>query len=200
MTDIVKGIHTALGDDGVFVFEVSYVPDTISNCVFDTNYHEHVSHHALTPLEAIFRKQDTTPFDAQRVASKGRSIRGFTQKLSSGKRPQSAGLKALFAEEDRRGIIKPEIYREFYKAIESKKKVVLDYVQAEKAQGKIIAVYGASTTATTLFYHFELRPLASFMLDDNPIKYGTCSPSAHLPVHPSSVPMEKKPDLVAILA
>jgi len=139
-------------------------------------------------------------FDATRIASKGGSIRGFAQKLSTGKRLRSEGLKTLLEEESRRGISKPEIYREFFKAIEAKKKAVLDFVKAEKVQGKTIAIYGASTTATTLFYHFELWPLASFVVDDNPIKHGTFSPGAHLPVYPSSILTEKKPDLVVILA
>lgn len=200
IADIVKGIHAVLDDDGVFVFEVSYIVDMIDNMVFDTIYHEHVSHHAITPLEAFFRKHDMTLFDVQRIASKGGSMRGFAQKLSTGKRPQTDGLKLLIAEEARRGITKPEIYREWFKTIEERKKAVLDYVKAEKAAGKTIAAYGASTTATTLFYHFELWPLTDFMVDDNPIKHGTFSPGAHLPVHPSSVLLEKKPDLVIILA
>ncbi len=200
MADIVNGIHDLLADDGVFVFEVSYVPDIIDNFVFDTIYHEHVSHHALTPLEAFFQNHDMTLFDAQRIASKGGSIRGFAQRLSIGKRARTPGLTALFAEEERRGITKPQIYREFFQAIEARKTAVLELLKKEKAKGATIAGYGASTTTTTLLYHFELWPLISFIVDDNPIKYGTFSPGAHIPVFPSSELYARKPDIVVILA
>jgi SAM-dependent methyltransferase len=198
--DIVDGIHDVLADDGVFVFEVSYVPDMIANFVFDTIYHEHVSHHALTPLETFFKRHDMTLFDVERVATKGGSIRGFAQRLSTGKRSASQRLQGFFAEERRLSITQPRIYRNFFDAIEVRKRAVLDYVKAEKAKGGTIAAYGASTTATTLLYHFELWPLVSFMVDDNPIKHDTFSPGAHIPVYASSVLNEKKPDLVVILA
>ncbi len=72
-----------LADDGVFVFEVSYIVDMIDNMVFDTIYHEHVSHHALIPLERFFNKFDMTLFDVVRTGTKGGSIRGFAQPLST---------------------------------------------------------------------------------------------------------------------
>ncbi|HSW70683.1 MAG TPA: methyltransferase domain-containing protein, partial [Gammaproteobacteria bacterium] len=84
LADIVLGIRNLLSPDGVFIFEVSYVPDIIDNFVFDTIYHEHVSHHALIPLECFFNRLDLTLFDVKRVQSKGGSIRGFAQPLSTG--------------------------------------------------------------------------------------------------------------------
>jgi SAM-dependent methyltransferase len=200
MSDVVNGVHDVLADDGVFVFEVSYIPDMIGNLVFDTIYHEHVSHHALTPLEAFFRKHDMTLFDAQRISTKGGSIRGFAQRLASGKRERSRSLDDLFSQELQIGITKPEVYRKFFQTIEARKRAVLDYLTAQKADDKTIAAYGASTTATTLLYHFELWPLISFIVDDNPLKHGTFSPGAHLPVFPSSKLNENKPDIVVILA
>jgi SAM-dependent methyltransferase len=58
LRDITKGIRNVLSDDGVFVFEVSYLPDMVENMVFDTIYHEHVSYHTLNPLEKFFNSLD----------------------------------------------------------------------------------------------------------------------------------------------
>lgn len=200
IADIVTGISSLLAADGAFVFEVSYVPDIIDNFVFDTIYHEHVSHHALIPLERLFNALDMTLFDAERVSTKGGSIRGFAQPLSTGKRPKTERLGQMVKEEDRRGIQRPEIYRAFYQAIEKRKQAVLDYVDEAIAQGKTVAGYGASTTTTTLLYHFELQTRLKFIVDDNPVKYDLYSPGAHIPVHPSSALYSLKPDLVVILA
>ena len=73
-------------------------------------------------------------------------------------------------------------------------------MQAAKAEGKRIAAYGASTTTTTLLYHFELGPYLEFIIDDNPIKQGLFSPGQHIPVLPSAALLDKKPDIVVILA
>jgi SAM-dependent methyltransferase len=200
LADIVQGIRKLLAPDGTFVFEVSYVPDIIDNFVFDTIYHEHVSHHALTPLERFFNRFDMTLFDATRAATKGGSIRGFSQPKSTGPRPRTERVTQLFAEEQRRGITRPEIYRSFFQALERRKRAVLDYLDGAIAQGKTVAGFGASTTTTTLLYHFELGSRIRFLVDDNPIKQGTVSPGLHLPVLPSSELYIRRPDIVVVLA
>ena len=92
MSDVVDGIRLLLADDGAFVFEVSYIVDMIDNMVFDTIYHEHVSHHALIPLETFLNRHDMTLFHVARTGTKGGSIRAFAQPKSTGKRPRSAEL------------------------------------------------------------------------------------------------------------
>jgi SAM-dependent methyltransferase len=200
LADIVDGIHAVLAPDGAFVFEVSYVPDIIDNFVFDTIYHEHVSHHALIPLERFFRTLDMTLFDAERISSKGGSIRGFAQLLSTGVRERTPRLQQLMLSEELRGIAHPKIYLDFYAAIEQRKQATLRYLDEALAAGKSVAAYGASTTTTTLLYHFELGRRIGFIVDDNPYKSGLYSPGHHLPVYDSSQLLERQPDLVVILA
>lgn len=200
IADIVKGIRSLLAPDGVFVFEVSYIPDMIDNFVFDTIYHEHVSHHALIPLERFFNTLDMSLFDVERVSTKGGSIRGFAQPMSTGKRLKTDRFVQMLDEENRRGFVRPEIYRTFYQDIEKRKRTVLEYLKQEIATGKTIAAYGASTTTTTLLYHFELQTLLKFIVDDNPLKYNLYSPGAHIPVYSSSELYVSKPDIVVILA
>ncbi len=181
MADIVAGIRSLLTDDGVFVFEVSYILDMIDALVFDTVYHEHVSHHALIPLERFLNRFDLTLFDVERAATKGGSIRGFVEVLSAGKRAKSDRFLAMIAEEERRGITRPAIYHEFFSEIEARKRDAIAFLDAAIAQGKHVAAYGASTTTTTLIYHFELGPKIEFIVDDNPLKQGTFSPGLHIP-------------------
>jgi SAM-dependent methyltransferase len=201
IADIVKGIRSLLAHDGVFVFEVSYVPDIIDNFVFDTIYHEHVSHHALIPLERFFNSLDMTLFNVERVSTKGGSIRGFAQPLSTGTRTKTKQYLQMIEEEVRRRITQPEIYRTFYQEIEKRKQAVLQYIDKAIAEGKTIAAYGASTTATTLLYHFELQNRVKFILDDNPLKFNLYSPGAHIPVYSSDALYRlPAPDIVVILA
>jgi hypothetical protein len=76
----------------------------------------------------------------------------------------------------------------------------LAYLDKAIAEGKTVAAYGASTTTTTLLYHFELEKRIKFIVDDNPLKQGRFSPGAHLPVLPSSELATKRPDIIVILA
>lgn len=200
MSDVVKGIRLLLANDGAFVFEVSYIVDMIDNMVFDTIYHEHVSHHALIPLETFLNRHDMTLFHVERTGTKGGSIRAFAQPESTGKRPRSAELSTLMAEEERRGVTRPQIYRDWFVAIEDCKRRVLAALDEAIAAGKLVAAYGASTTTTTLLYHFELESRVKFIVDDNQLKHSRFSPGAHIPVLPSSELATRKPDVVVILA
>ena len=200
INDIAKGIRSLLAPDGVFIFEVSYVPDIIDNFLFDTIYHEHLSYHALIPLERFFNSLDMTLFDVERVSTKGGSIRGYAQPMSTGTRQKTESYFRLLDAEQVRGFSHPEIYRIYYQSIENRKNTLLEYVDQEIGRGKTVAAYGASTTTTTLLYHFELQNRISFILDDNPLKINLYSPGAHIPVFSASALYEKSPDFVIILA
>lgn len=200
LADIVRGIHTMLADDGVFVFEVSYLPDIVDRFLFDTVYHEHVSYHSIIPLAKFFEKLGMQLFDVQRIGSKGGSIRGFAQRAPEGRQPVSSRVTELVAEEKRRGFHQPAIYREYGAAIAARKAAVTQVVDEARAQGKTVAGYGASTTVTTLMWHFDLAQKLEFLVDDNPLKHGLYAPKCHLPVLPSDELYTRRPDYVLILA
>ncbi len=198
--DITAGIRNILTDDGVFVFEVSYLPDMVENMVFDTIYHEHVSYHTLNPLERFFNSLDLSLFDVERIATKGGSIRGFVQVKSTGTRQQSAALTALMADEKAKGYDRIDVYKAYARRIVACKNATLDFLRGISGDMTGIAGYGASTTTTTLLYNFELEGILEKIYDDNPIKYGMYSPGAHIEVFPSEKILEHKPKAIVILA
>lgn len=200
MADVVKGIHGLLAADGVFVFEVSYVPDIIDKFVFDTVYHEHVSHHAILPLEKFFRAHGMTLFDIHRVGTKGGSIRGFAQKVPEGMRARMPIVDEMSETERTRGITSPGIYARFFEEIEDRRRALQQALDKCDAEGKTVAGFGASTTTTTLLYHFELGSRLAFIVDDNPKKHFLFSPGYHIPIRPPEDLYSRRPDYVVILA
>lgn len=200
LADIVRGIRIMLADDGVFIFEVSYLPDIVDRFLFDTVYHEHVSYHSIIPLAKFFEKLGMQLFDVQRISSKGGSIRGFAQRAPEGRHAVTSRVKELIAEENHRGFHQPAIYREYGAAIAARKAAVTKVLDEARAQGKTVAGYGASTTVTTLMWHFDLAQKLEFLVDDNPLKHGLFAPKCHLPVLPSEELYTRRPDYVLILA
>lgn len=200
LTDIARGIHTLLSDDGVFVFEVSYLPDIVDRFLFDTVYHEHVSYHSIIPLMKFFEKLGMQLFDVQRIGSKGGSIRGYVQRSSSARWPVTSQVAELINEEIRRGFSKPRVFELYSAAIQVRKAAVLNLLDEVRARGKTVAGYGASTTVTTLMWHFDLTQRLEFLVDDNPLKHGLFAPKCHLPVLPSSELYGRFPEYVIILA
>jgi SAM-dependent methyltransferase len=200
LADIVRGVRTLLADDGVFVFEVSYLVDIVDRFLFDTVYHEHVSYHSLLPLKRFFARLGMQLFDVQRIASKGGSIRGYAQRLPEGARPVAPLVDELLEVESERGFAGLDVYRRYGAAIQARKTALARVVDEQRAAGKRIAGYGASTTVTTLLWNFDLTKKIDFLVDDNPRKQGLYSPGCHIPVLPSQELYVRRPDWVVILA
>ncbi len=199
LADLTDGIANLLDHDGVFVFEVSYLMDIIDKFVFDTVYHEHLSYHSIDPFTRFFKAHDLHLFDVQRISTKGGSFRGFVQK-AGGARVEQPVVRQMIEEEIRRGLHSLEIFQEFEEQILARKAILLEYVEKMRGQGKSIVGYGASTTVTTLMYHFDLFDKLDYLIDDNAKKHGLFSPGCHLEVKPSSALYDEKPDVVIVLA
>ncbi len=60
-----------------------------------------------------------------------------------------------------------------------------EYLAAERAAGRKIAVYGAGCRSCCLINYAGLRPHLAFALDDQPEKQGKFMPGSRLPVMPS---------------
>ena len=94
--------------------------------------------------------------------------------------------------------IGPSTFEKFWTRIESTKNELLDYLQSVK--GSTIAAYGASATSTTLLSQFELNKHLTYIVDDNPAKHNLFSPGFHIPVLPSTVLYDRRPNYVLVLA
>jgi len=200
LADIVNGIRELLDDDGVFVFEVSYLIDIVDKYLFDTVYHEHVSYHSIEPLSRFFERLGMQLIDVQRIASKGGSIRGFAQRKLEGRRPVQPSVTQMIETERKRGFNDLAVYQDYSNRIADRRNALNRLLDEQVAAGAVIAGYGASTTTTTLMWDFDLIRKLSFILDDNSTKHGLYCPASHIPVMPSEELYVRKPDFVVVLA
>jgi len=197
---VLDGVRTLLADDGVFSFEVSYLVDVFEHTLFDTIYHEHLAYHTVAPLVGFMAAHDMELIDATRVSTHGGSLRAVAQKAGGG-RPVSRSVAELIGLESGMGLDKAETYRDFGIRIDVLKAELSTLLRAKKAEGRTIAAFGAPAKATTLMYHFGIgADLIDFIVDDSPLKQGLYSPGMHIPVVPSSMIDERKPDDIVILA
>lgn len=199
MGDIAAGIAALLDQDGIFCFEVSYLPDIIEKKLFDTIYHEHLCYHAIKPLQSFFRMHGLELVDFIRIPTKGGSFRGIAQR-AGGARPVMPSVQHQIEFEIAAGFDTKEPFIKFAAELDGIRTELRELLGGLKAQGKSIAGYGASATVTTLSYYFGLGDFINFLVDDNPLKFETFTPGEHLPVLPSQALYDIKPDYVVVLA
>lgn len=199
LADMTEAIASLLDDDGIFIFEVSYLLDIVDKFLFDTVYHEHLSYHSIFSLQQFLKSHGLHFFDVEKITTKGGSMRGFVQKINGARKEQPV-IENMIKTEMQRELHKPEIFRQYEKEILARKQDVRHFIENAQKNKQKIAAYGASTTAITLMYHFELENNLDYLIDDNAKKHGLFSPGRHLEVKPGSVLYTKKPDTVIILA
>ncbi len=199
LAGITDGIRILLDDEGVFVFEVSYLPDLVENMVFDFIYHEHLSYHSVISLQTFLDAHGLTLFKAERVGTKGGSLRGYA-KRSDASRPIQPSVSGLLSEERTAGYDSLAPLATFATRINAAKQKTHDCLSEFCASGHTVAGYGASATVTTLLYHFDLAPLLNCLIDDYPERQGRFSPGHHIPVLGSDALQERNISHVVILA
>lgn len=199
LPDMADGIREILSDDGVFVFEVSYLADIVDKLLFDTVYHEHLCYHSIKPLQKFFAAHGLHLIHIEQIASKGGSIRGFAQK-KGGKHLESPVVSEMILKEEETGLADPLMFATYSNKLNKIRADLLGILAGLKKDGVAIAGYGASATVTTLLYKFGLGDFLEFLVDDNLLRHGLYSPGKHLLVRPPSVLLEENVGATVMLA
>jgi SAM-dependent methyltransferase len=199
LNGFVRGINLLLKDDGVAVIEVPYVKDMIDRSEFDTIYHEHLCYFSLTALDKLFRRQDLIIVDVERIDIHGGSLRIFVRQRS-GQMTSGPSVTRLLREEVGWGVNRADFYLGFSEKVEGLREQLLSLLADLKAEGKRIAVYGASAKGSTLLSYFRLGgEILDFVVDRSTIKQGMFTPGSHLPIYSPEKLLETRPGYVLLL-
>lgn len=200
LTGFIANVRDLLVNDGVFVFEVSYLADVVEKTLFDMTYHEHLAYHSVLPLISFFNSNGMELVEVTRVDTHGGSLRGIAQ-LKNGPYKASKVVEDAIKMEREIGLDKAVTFQKFAERINELKKKFQLLVTNLKSEGNTIAAYGAPAKATTLMYHFGIgNEIVDFIVDDSPLKQGLYSPGKHIPIFPPEAIYQKKPNYLIILA
>lgn len=199
MAGMAASIRHLLADDGVFVFEVSYLLDILDHMLLGTIFHEHLGHHSLKPLVQFLKKHGMEVIDVERNDLQGGSFIGIAQRTGGPHLVKRSVGKLLELEKERQ-LDKPETVKTFSTRLlrlkHEMKKLLADW----ERRGASVAAYGAARSGPTLIAELELGKAIRFIVDDHPQKVHKFSPGDHLPVLPTAELTTRKPDYVIILA
>jgi SAM-dependent methyltransferase len=200
LNGFVAGISLLLKEDGVAVIEVPYVKDLIDHVEFDTIYHEHLCYFSLTALDRLFRRHGLLIHDAERISIHGGTLRIFAGKADASQDQRTTAVKELLAEEAAWGVDTPEFYLGFGERVERLRENLSSLLGRLKAEGKSIAVYGASAKGSTLLNYFRLgRETLDYVVDRSTVKQGYYTPGTHLRIYAPERLRETRPDYVLLL-
>lgn len=206
----IKDINKVLDDNGVWVLQLSYTPLMIKQLAFDNICHEHAYYYSLSSIKRLFEKHDLKIVDCSLNDVNGGSFRIYVQKniakiSSFGTSPLrdvcNFRIESLLDYENNHfDIGKNEVWNKFMKDIEDLKKQTIDFIKQEKAKGKIVCGYGASTKGNTLLQWFGLdHTLIDAIAERSPYKFGLKTIGTNIPILSEEEVRALNPDYMLVL-
>ena len=200
VNDFALGIKNCLSTNGVVTIENPSVLPLITECLFDTIYHEHYSYLSLKSVTNIAQKNGLKIFDVDKIAVHGGSLRYYLTHSENKNFIESQQVKALQFEEQQAGIDDLRTYDQFAKKCNGIKNEFCKFVYNSIADGKKLVCYGAAAKGNTFLNYCGLSGKEiDFIIDKNPAKWGKYSPGSRIEIKPIEVLQTEKPDFVIIL-
>jgi SAM-dependent methyltransferase len=207
--EFLKDVSKVMDDDGLFVIQMSYTPLMIKQLAFDNICHEHVYYWGLASMEKLLKKAGLKIVDCQVNDVNGGSFRIYIKKKKSAVTSFATApyrdvcnvrVESLIKWEKGLKLDKEEIWLDFYNRIEALKKETVDFIKAEKAKGKVICGYGASTKGNTLLQYFGLdNTLIDAIAERSHYKFGLKTIGTNIPILSEEDVRAMNPDYMLVL-
>ncbi len=181
--DFVRQVREVLADDGVWVFEQSYLPAMLANTSYDTICHEHLEYYALKQVRWMLERAGFKILDVEFNQVNGGSFSVTAAKTKSPYVPNEAHIRQCLADEERLGLEGPEIYEQFRSRVFEHRDKLVSFLRQSRADGGRIFGYGASTKGNVILQFCGLTTAElTCIAEVNPHKFGTFTPGSHIPI------------------
>jgi len=192
-------IYDVLADDGVWIFEQSYMPAMLEMNSYDTVCHEHLEFYALRQIKWMTDRVGFKILDVELNDVNGGSFSVMVSK-SKGNLAPAVSVQNILDDEIKKGLDTLAPYELFAKCAEKSKKDLLEFIAAARTQGKSVAALGASTKGNVLLQYCGLTESEICCIGEvNEDKFGSYTPGTWIPIIPEEELLGKKPDYLIVL-
>jgi SAM-dependent methyltransferase len=205
----VRDISDILDDDGLWVIQMSYLPLMLQQLAFDNICHEHLEYYSLTALKYLLDAHGLTIVDCHLNDVNGGSFRIYIRKSKAD--PTSFGsapyrdvatfrVNSIFEYEKALRLDDPQTYLDFYQKSCDLRDQTLAFMHAEKAKGKKIWAYGASTKGNTLLQWWGIdNTHVDGIAERSEPKFGLKTVGSNIPITSEDEMRKAKPDYLLVL-
>jgi len=194
-----REVHEVLDDDGVWVFEQSYMPTMLDANSYDTACHEHLEYYALKQIKWMADKVGFVIEDVEFNDVNGGSFSVTVSKQGSGRKPDDSVGQA-FACEEALGLDSLGVYEEFANRVARSRDQLLEFLRKARDEGKIVVALGASTKGNVLLQYCGLTTdLVRAVGEVNKDKFGSFTPGTLLPITSEEELLATRPDFAVVL-
>jgi SAM-dependent methyltransferase len=202
-TAFVRSVKEALAPDGVWIFEMSYMPSMLRTNSYDTICHEHLEYYSLAVLEFILGRVGMKIFRAELNEINGGSIRCYATHADNFRfksQTDVEGLATLRKDEFDLALDSDEPYRDFQARVDAHRDELTKLIKDIKRTGGRIHVYGASTKGNVILQFCGIdNTLIDYAADRNPDKNGARTIGTDIPIISEEESRKMRPDYYLVL-
>jgi len=193
-------IASVLDDNGIWVFEQSYLPSMLETNSFDTICHEHLEFYALKQIMFIAEKAGLKVIDVELNDINGGSFSIVAAKKGSNHKVNERLISNMLDREKAMGLDGMDVFKVFFERVEKERKNLMRFLQDAKSEGKSVYGLGASTKGNVLLQYYGIdETLLTAIGDVNEDKFGKFTPGSLIPILPEAEVLGCKPDYLLIL-
>ncbi len=197
--EFMRQIHEILADDGVWVFEQSYMPTMLATASYDTVCHEHLEFYGLAQIKWLTDRAGFDIVDVELNDVNGGSFSVTVQKAKAG-RPVAPVAQTLLDSERQAGLDTLAPYRVFEERVHASRAEIVKFVKEARARGERVGALGASTKGNVLLQYCGFTEDDVFAVGEvNPDKFGAVTPGTWIPIIPEAELLAQRPDHVIVL-
>ncbi|HUL90805.1 MAG TPA: class I SAM-dependent methyltransferase [Burkholderiales bacterium] len=194
-----RQVHDVLADDGIWVFEQSYLQTMLETNSYDTVCHEHLEYYGLKQIKWMADRVGFTIVDVELNDINGGSFSVVVQK-TSGRAVASPAAERMLGEERERRLDMLDPYVAFASRAAAARAELLAFLRQARAEGKTVAGLGASTKGNVILQYCGLTDRDIGAIGEvNADKFGCYTPGTRIPIVPEDEVLARKPDYLLVL-
>ena len=198
-----RNIRDVLSDDGIWIFEMSYMPTMLERNMYDTICHEHLEYYSFAVIEKVLARADLHVFRVEFNEINGGSVRCFATHRQNTKYitpSDQQRISRVRQDEFDMALDTDAPYKEFQARIEIETKALKKLLTDLKSEGNKIHIYGASTKGNTILQFCGIdSDLIDCAAERNPDKYGARTLGTNIPIVSEADSRAMKPDYYLVL-
>ena len=201
--DFVEQVKAILSEDGIWIFEVSYMPAMLAMNSYDTICHEHLEYYSFSVIENLMQRCGMRVVKVEFNNINGGSIRCYVTHVSNFKfksRENQQTLEQVRQQEFDLELDTDKPYKNFQDRINRHKEELSGLLKGLKREGKKIHIYGASTKGNTILQWCGLdNTIIDYAADRNPDKDVARTIGTDIPIVSEEKSRAMKPDYYLVL-
>lgn len=196
------GVNELLAPEGVFVMEVPYLLDLVSESQFSTIYHEHLSYFSIASLSTLVEAHDMFIAAVERLDRHGGSIRAHIQKRGTdAPRQFQQQVRDLRRLERAHGLSDPSTLDQFADRVRRKRDAIRSLISDIAETDVTIVGYGASAKGNVILNYCDIGPdQIDYLVDEMEAKQRMYSPGQGIPIRSPEVFRADPPEYALLLA